>query len=131
MTRLRYVRNDRLPSLRISLELGSSPVDVSAVGVTVRAHVRVSGSATLKETLTGTKQIGRRTAVDADTGQWTVNTAAPYDVAGVGGIVTFQPSATTFDAAGTYEVEYEIDWGSSIKQTIYATDQVLVREDFA
>ena len=49
----------------------------------------------------------------------------------MGGIVTFQPSATTFDTAGAYEVEYEIDWGSSIKQTIYATDPVLVREDFA
>ena len=40
VTRLRYVRNDRLPALRISLELGS-PVDVSGVGVTVRVHVRV------------------------------------------------------------------------------------------
>ena len=77
MTRLRYVRNDRLPALRISLKLGSSPVDVSGVGVTVRARVRESGSTTLKETLTGTKQLGR-TAIDADTGSGPSTRPRPY-----------------------------------------------------
>lgn len=131
MSTIRYVAGDRRPYLRISLESGSSPVDVSAGGVTISAYVRVSGSTTIKDTLTGAKTAGRLTSVDANTGEWTVNTAAPWTVAGSGGIVTFAPSATTFNASGTYEVEYEINWGSGILQTVYAVDKVLVRDQFA
>ena len=127
MARLNYVQNDQRPALRISLEAGSLPIDVSAVGVSVNAYVRLAGQSALKATLAGVKSTGRRTAVNADTGEWTVSVAAPYNVAGVGGIVLFNPTAACFDTAGQYEIEYEIDWGAGVKQTIYQKDQVNVR----
>lgn len=127
MARLRYVAGDQRPPLRISLENAGSPIDVSDGGATVRAYIREAGSTTLKDTLTGVKSTGLLTAVDDDTGEWTVDTTAPYDVAGAGGIVLFYPDSGTFDTAGTYQVEYEIDWGSSVTQTIYQVDTVTVR----
>jgi len=132
MARIKFVRNDQRPGLRISLEKGSSPIDVSAGGTTVRAHVRLAGQSAIKATIDGTKSSGRRTGFDTDTGDWIVSTASPWDVAGAGGIVIFFPDATVFDQAGEYQVEYEIDWGPIVgKQTVYETDTVLVRADFA
>ncbi len=131
MARIRYVRNDQRPGLRVSLELGAAPIDVSAGGVTVRAHVRLKGESAIKASIVGVKSTGRRTACDPDTGEWTVDTSGSWAVPGAGGIVIFQPGADVFDQAAAYEVEYEIDWGGSVKQTIYEVDQVLVRADFA
>lgn len=131
MARIRFVRNDQRPALRVSLELGAAPIDVSGVGVSVRAYVRLKSESTVKATMVGIKSTGRRTAIDPDTGAWTVDTSGGWATPGAGGIVIFQPSADVFDQAGAYEVEYEIDWGGGIKQTIFEIDQVQVRADFA
>jgi hypothetical protein len=124
---LRYVQGDSRPAIRVSLELAGAPIDVSAGGTTVRAYIRLVGQTTLKDTLVGTKSTGRLTAVDSDTGAWTVDTTAPYNVAGVGGIVLFNPNPTTFNQAGQYEAEYEIDLGGGIKQTVNKVDRINVR----
>lgn len=127
MAVLQYVQGDSRPAIRVSLEEAGAPIDVSSGSITVRAYIRSVGSTTLKDTLVGTKSTGLLTAVDADTGAWTVNASAPYDVAGVGGIVLFYPNPTTFDAAGQYEAEYEIDRGGGVKQTVNQVDRINVR----
>lgn len=127
MSHVNYVQGDSFPVLKVSLESAGAPIDVSAGGTTVRAYVRAKGATALKDTLNCVKSTGRLTAVDDTTGAWTVDVTAPYNVAGVGGIVLFYPSATTFDAAGQYEVEYEIDYGGGVKWTVFVKDLVNVR----
>lgn len=134
MSTINYVQNDQRPPLRVRLHNGkiadgATPIDVSYSGVTVRAHVKFNG--VLKESLVGQKMSGHLLSVDRRTGIWEIDTNAPYNVPGIGGIVVFPPSATTFDTPGTYEVEYEIDYGSGVTQTVFKTDIVNVREQFA
>lgn len=130
MALLHYVQGDTDPPIRTSLELSGSPIDVSAGGVTVRAHIRVLGQTTLKATLIGTKSTGLLTTVDEDNGAWTVDTNPPYNVAGFGGIVLFSPLPTTFDLVGMHEAQYEIDYGGGRKLTILKTDRIKVVPQF-
>lgn len=127
MAHLKYVQGDSLPQLKVSLESAGSPIDVSSGSITVRAYVRKAGETGLKATLGGVKSTGRLTSVDEETGAWTVDVTAPYNVAGVGGIVLFPPTPTTFDESGQYEVEYEIDYGSGSLWTVFVKDIVTVR----
>lgn len=127
MAVLRYVQGDSRPYIRVSLEESDTAIDVSSGSITVRAYIRAVGSTTLKDTLVGAKSTGRVTAIDCDSGAWTVNESAPFNVAGVGGIVLFSPSLTTFDTPGQYEIEYEIDRGGGIKQTVFEVQKINVR----
>ncbi len=127
MAVLQYVQGDSRPAIRVSLEEAGAAIDVSSGSITVRAYIRVVNSATVKDTLVGTKSTGRLTAVDDETGAWTVNVAAPFNVAGVGGIVLFNPSPSTFNLPGVYEAEYEIDYGGGVKQTVNRVDRINVR----
>lgn len=130
MSTIRYVQGDQRPALRLRLQSADgSPIDISAFGIVVRAHVRFDGQ--FKETILGSRVSGTVVSVDRRTGAWEVDTTPPYDLPGKGGIVVFMPTPTTFNQPGDYEVEYEIDWGSGVKQTVYQADRVNVREQFA
>jgi hypothetical protein len=120
-----YVQGDTKPPLRRSIAHAGKPVDLSTA--TVRAYVRIAGQPTIKETLVGVLSTGRLISVNDETGEWTVDTAPPYNVAGVGGIVAFNPTTTTFDVADSYELEIEIDYGAGQKQTVQKVERLRVR----
>ena len=130
MPTLNYVQSDTRPfptfSLFITKPDGTrEPIDVSGAGVTVRMHVRRAGDTTLKETLLGTKAIGWL----EDDG--TLTTSGVYAAPGKGGQVEFPLNPTTFDAAGSYEAEIEIQYADGTVQTVYGTQTFSVRQQFA
>lgn len=130
MAVIKYVQNDRNP-LRHLLFRGASadagvPIDVSPVGVSVRANIAFDGA--LKEAIVCAKSPGLYKGEDRRTGLWVVDSTAPYDVAGKGGIVLVYPSATTFDQPGVYTVEYEII-ASGLSETVQEVDEVHVRKE--
>lgn len=124
MSRLKVVQDDT-PDIQLDLtdEFGA-PVDVSDAGVTVSLKVRPSGGA-LKATVACTKQTGLRLT------DGSITTAAPYNVAGVGGRVVASCPANVFDAPGAYEAEVEItsNGGATIR-TVYSILRISVRADF-
>lgn len=100
-----------------------APIDLT--GATVVMFFREIGSTTIKSTLTGTLLTGRVLADGI-----TVDTAAPYNVAGAGGRVSFAFGATTLDTAGEFEGEIQITKADATIQTVYDKYKFTVRADF-
>lgn len=129
MPTLNYVSGDTRPyptfSLYVTKPDGTrEPIDVSAAGVLVRMYVRKVGESTVKETLIGAKLIGW---LDDD-GELIVTGA--YATPGKGGQVEFPLFATTFDEAGSYEAEVEIQYADGTVQTVFGTQNFSVRPQF-
>lgn len=125
-SRIKLVRNDTRPQLIVSLtdSVTGDPLDVSGDTV-VRLKFREEGLTTLQATLVGTKLAGRLKA------DGTVDTAAPYNVAGVGGRVAFNWTTEALSGpAGMYEAEVEITFADGSIQTMYDLLKFRVREDF-
>jgi hypothetical protein len=126
------VRNDTAPALYLSLtqkdETGAeAPIDVSLA--TVRFKFRSAGATTLKSTVVCTKLTGRL-VLDSDGLPVAIDTAAPYDVAGVGGRCTVEWGNTDLDTDGSYEGEVEITFASGRVMTVYPLVKFGVRKDF-
>lgn len=100
-------------------------VPINLTGATVVMFFRAVGSTTIKSTLTGTLLTGR---VQSD--GITIDTAAPYNVAGAGGRVSFAFQATTLDTAGEFEGEIQITNADTTIQTVYDKYKFTVRADF-
>lgn len=99
------------------------PINMTAA--TVVMFFRAVGSATIKATLVGTLLTGR---IKAD--GFTIDTAAPYNVAGAGGRVSFAFQPTTLDTAGEFESEIQITFADTTIQTVYDVYKFTVRADF-
>lgn len=107
---IEVVKGDQLPDIRVQLRDGNtgSPVNVSAVGKTVKGIFRQQGAATSIETLTATKIDG-----------------------GYDGWVLFSWGATSLDVdEDRYELQVYIDTGSGF-QTATNVVKFKVKERFA
>lgn len=121
--RHRLVQGDTAPTYIVSLtnQATGRPIDVSAA--TVRMRFRAEGSATVIETLVGSKLAGKRRlngTVDA-------SDATP----GKGGRVEFAWSPSTLAGApGYYEGEIEITFAGGLIQTVDELQKFSIRADF-
>jgi hypothetical protein len=88
------------------------PVDVSAGTTVVKLRVRARGTTTPVVEIVCIKQTGK---VELD---GSINTAAPYDVAGRGGRVVADCAASVFPTAGIYEGEVVVEFGATNRKTI-------------
>jgi len=127
-SRIKLVQNDTQPPLVVSLKQKPSddPLDFSNASDVVRLKMRELGSTTLQETVVGTKLTGFLKA------NGTIDTDAPYNVAGAGGRVQFEWAGTdalTGDA-GRYEGEIEITYADGTVQTVYEELRFTIREEF-
>lgn len=94
------------PQLVFDLFDRNGPIDVSAGSTTVRLYVRANATPVVCTKLTG-----------YDNGD-TIDSAAPYDVAGAGGRVRADCDQYVFPAAGRYAAEIQID-ANGVITTVY------------
>jgi hypothetical protein len=109
-TRIKLVRNDNRPYIRLTLtsSIDGTPIDVSAVDTDVNVYFRAVGTTTVLTTLVCSKPNG-----------------------GADGVVQFSfPNGALDVPAGSYEGEIEISFGGSL-QTIYQPLKFVIREEFA
>lgn len=97
------------------------PLDVSASGTTVVFRMRAVGGTTLKATVSCSKLAG----VVNKKGE--IETIAPYNVAGAGGIVQVDWSSGSVDTAGEYEGEFLVTLESGKPLTLYNLLRVSIR----
>ena len=126
------VRNDTAPALYLSLtqkdETGAeAPIDISQA--TVRFKFRAPGAVVFKGTVVCTKLIGRLVLDSAEI-VVAIDSAAPYNVAGVGGRCTVEWGPTDLDTDGNYEGEVEITFASGRIMTVPGIYKFAVRKDF-
>lgn len=125
-SKIKLVKDDTGPAILFSLtdEFTGLPIDMSAGGTTISFKFRAVGSTTLKATTAMTKLVG---LLNAD---GTINTAAPYNVAGAGGRCQLTWGATDLDTVGEFEGEIEITFPGPIIQTVYDKVKFSIRADF-
>lgn len=124
--KIKLVRGDTRPQIKSIIKGGTSGAPISLVGATVRLYFRAAGAATLQATLTGALQTG----LEADDGS--VNTGAPYNVAGAGGRVIFPwAAADLLCEPGDYEGEIEVIFADGSKQTVFELLKFKLRADLA
>lgn len=123
MSTIKIVRGDTRPTIIASLTDKATGLPVDLTGATVKMYLRQVGQTTLKDTLTGTLLLGKR----EDDGS--IDTDPPYNIAGAGGRVQFQPGATTFNTAGRFEGEFEVTFSDGGISTTYDKQKFLVRDD--
>ena len=123
-TKIPLVQGDTKPAIIVAItdESTGLPIDISAS--TVRMYFRAVGSTIIKATIIGTSLTG---LVNAD---GTITTTAPYNVAGIGGRVSFPWSATALDTSGDFEGEIEITFADASKQSLYELLKFKVRPQF-
>lgn len=122
--RIKLVQGDTRPQIVISLknQLGEA---IPCTGATVKLYFRAEGSTTVLQTIIGALLTG---FVNDD---GSINTAAPYNVAGAGGRASFNwPAGALNVEAGNYEGEVEITFGDGTIQTVYDVLKFKVRADF-
>lgn len=122
--RIRLVQGDTFPQVTVSLydENTGSPTDLR--GATVRLKFRESGSAVIKETLTGTLLVGYEDAGG------NVSVVAPYDQPGGGGRCVFAWTPASLDTTGSFEGEVEVTFDNTKIQTVYDILKFQVRGQF-
>lgn len=123
--RIKLVQGDTRPVVTVQLADDAGPIDLSNPGTSILLKFRAEGSTTLIVELEGTKLTGH----EADS---TLDTAAPYDVAGAGGRCQFSwADSTALDGdAGNYEAEIEITFADGTVQTAYNLLKFKLREQF-
>jgi hypothetical protein len=126
--KIKLVQGDTGPQLVLSLtdERTGLPIDLSDAGTSTRVLFREVGSDTTKAVMSCYPIAG---FYDPESG--TVQTSAPYDVAGRGGRVAMDWSATALDTEGEFEAEVETTFSDGRIQTAYAILKFTVREQFA
>jgi hypothetical protein len=131
--KFKMVQNDQMPEVWLSLtdDITKDPIDVSAVGCAVYAHLREVGKKTIKATLLCDKLAGVVIAIDEDTGAQTISLAPPYNIPGRGGRVAISWDEDTLNKAGTFQCEIEVVFSDGKPMTWYDVLQFQVREQFA
>ena len=131
--KFKMVQNDQMPDVWLSLtdDITKDPIDLSDVGTSVHAHVKLVGDKTIKADLVCDKLPGVVIAVDEDTGAQTISMVPPYDTPGRGGRCAIVWEQDTLDVAGTYQVEISVQFVDGRTMTWYDLLQFLVREEFA
>lgn len=123
------VQGDTEP-LRLSITDPATglPVDLSAAATTVLFKMRpvpVGGEVvTIKATVTCSKLAG----IVQDDGS--LNTAAPYNVPGSGGVCLVPWGPTDLDTAGEFEAEVEITFDTGRVKTINKLIYITIRPQF-
>lgn len=125
--KIKLVQGDTGPQLVLSLtdRATLAPIDLSGAGTSIKLHFREMGSDTIKESIPCFPIAGY---TDPDTGVTT--SAAPYDVAGKGGRMAMNWTATALNDAGEFEGEVEITFSDGVIQTVYDTLRFTVREQY-
>ena len=124
--KIKLVRGDTRPQIKSIIKGIASGGPLGLTGATVKLYFRAVGSSALQATLTGVLQTG----LEADDGS--INTGAPYNVAGAGGRVIF-PWATgdLLCEPGDYEGEIEVTFTDGSKQTVFELLKFKLRADLA
>jgi len=124
MAVIKLVQGDTKPVLLVDVKDANTglPIDISTA--TTRLKIRMANAASIKDTIVGTPLPGL-TLTDG-----TLNTAAPYDVAGVGGRVGFSWGADSLDTAGEMLGEVEVTFDDDSVQSVYDVLRFKVREQF-
>lgn len=123
--KIKLVQGDTRPQLILSLTDDSTglPIDVSTA--TVRLKFRAAGETTILATLSASPIAG---VVQPD---GSVNSLAPYDVAGKGGRCAVGWTADALNQpAGDYEGEVEITYADASIQTVYDLLKFKLRSQF-
>ena len=122
--KIKLVQGDTRPTLVVSLTDQNTGLPISISGSTPVLKFRASGSTTVKATLTGILLPG---IVLSD---GTVNTNAPYNVAGSGGRCAFGWTSTALDTSGSFEGEIQVTFSDSTIQSVFDLLKFTVREEF-
>lgn len=123
--KIKLVQGDTRPQIRFSLTDDTTGQVIDITGSTVYMKFRAVGSDTILFTRTGTLIPG----IILEDGS--VSTAAPYNIAGSGGLVVFTFAAGNLDIEpGPYEAELEVVFGDGGVQTVYQLQKFIVRADF-
>lgn len=123
-TAIKLVSGDTRPQIVVDLK-DQNGAAINCTNATVRMYFRKAGGTSLLQTVMGTLITGFRDSTG------TLSTAAPYDVAGSGGRVSFMWPAGALDVeAGLYEGEIEITFSDQTIQTVYEKLKFKVRADF-
>lgn len=110
--KIKLVQGDTKPALIISLTDETTGAPIGVNGATTRLYFRAAGTTNVLATLVATPLVG---ALNAD---GTVNSSAPYNLAGAGGRVQFNWGSTDLNQdAGDYEGEIEITFPDGTIQT--------------
>lgn len=123
--RIKLVQGDTRPQIKVVLLDEETGVPLSLVGATAVLKFRALGADTLQASVPGILATGFENA------DGTINTAAPYNVAGAGGRVIFIWAEGDLDCEpGDYEGEIEVTFSDGTVQTVYGLLKFRVREDF-
>jgi len=120
--KLKLVQGDTLPQPKAVITDSTTGLPVSLAGGSALMFFRAVGGTTLLSTVPGVLLTG----LEADDGS--VNTAAPYNVAGFGGRVAFVWGPTDLSIpAGDYEGELQITFADGGVQSVYELMKFKVR----
>lgn len=122
---INLVQNDTGPAIVVQLTDDSTglPVDLSAGGTSGILQFRMSGTTTLKDTLTGVKL----PYFQRDDGSFDTTYAAN----GSGGRMSFSWSSTSLNGTpGGYEGQVQITFAGGVVQTVYDIIKFTLRADF-
>lgn len=120
---INHVQGDLRPRKVLTItDEDENPVDLTVGGIsTIRMHMRESGSDVLHATVPCTMLTGLQNA------DGTVNSNAPYNVAGKGGRIQVEWTTASVATAGKFEGEIELVYGDGTTQTTYGLIPITIR----
>ena len=124
--KLKLVQGDTLPQPKAVITDSTTGLPVNLAGGSAHMYFRAVGASTLLATVPGVLLTG----LELDDGS--INTTAPYNVAGYGGRVAFVWGATDLNIpAGDYEGELQITFADGGVQSVYELMKFKVRAQMA
>lgn len=119
------VQGDTRPQIKCVISDDTTGELVNINGASVVLKYRAAGDATVLATMPGTLLPGKELS------DGSIDTTAPYNLAGLGGRVAFPlVAAATNQEPGAYEGEIEITFGDSTVQTVYKLLKFTLRAQF-
>lgn len=123
--KIKLVQGDTRPQIKVVISDDTTGELVNVNGAQIRLKYRASGTDAVLATMNGVALPGR----ELEDG--TIDTTAPYNLAGVGGRVAFQlAAAATNQDPGQYEGEIEVTFADGTIQTVYAPLKFTLRAQF-
>ena len=108
--KIKLVRNDTLPRLKVTIYDVDTQVPVNLHGCLVKMKIRELGADALKTTLIGTLLGSPESGIDGE--------------------VEFAFGPADLDTDGSYEAVYEVTFSDGRIQTVYDVDKLIIRADF-